>query len=459
MKNSLIGLSLSIMIFCSCTSKEKAVKNKIPGYNPHAVSVNSIAPDRGLADPHVIIIGDTIYAMCGHDRDWNIVDFCHMNRWELWASSNLTEWKHKLNILPTDTYIGDQDNCWAGDLATKDGNYYWYFSNRNFNTGVMIAPTINGPWKDALGKPLLPKGLTPSNSYDPEVFEENGVHYIIFGAGQYYIARLGNDMISLADEPQKLLVQNDDGTRKPTGDKPAIFKRGDWYYLFWGYKYSMSKNLKGPYTFKGDYIDGGHGSAFEWKGQWYSIQENHETNAFYRGVQIRPLYFNKDSTVYIPENNFEYPLPGRIYNFEYTTQGWRSEKGTNLNRDEKSACIYGTSECKDAIVASTPFIHTPIYLCKQVKIVIKNVSGSNSIKLALNGYNDPTRFTRVAPKKVDWDKEEWVIADVKTNNEWQEIIIPLSQFKTRKKHLHQLAIQPVPNKTNAEWIIKSVIVE
>jgi len=459
MKNALIGLSLIMTSFLSSPAQDVSPKNKIPGYNPNAVSVNSIAPDRGLADPHVIIVGDTLYAMCGHDRDWNIVDFCHMDRWEVWATTNLTDWKHKLDILPTQNYIGDQDNCWAGDLATKDGKYYWYFSNRNFNTGVMVAPSMSGPWKDALGKPLLTEDMTPSNEYDPEVFNDNGTYYISFGAGQYYIATLGDDMISLADEPQKLMVIDQEGKTVSTGDKSSLFKRGDWYYLWWGNKYSMSKNIKGPYLFKGEYIDGGHGSVFEWKRQWYTIQENHETNAFYRGVQIRPLYFNPDGTVIIPEKNYEYPLPGRVYNFEHTTQGWRSEKGTEVKRNDSPTYIYGTTECEGAIVTSTPFIHTPIYLCKQVKIVTKNLSGADSIKLALNGYDNPTRFVRVAPQKVDWDQEEWVAASVSKSDDWQEIVIPLSQFKTRKKHLHQIAIQPAPDKAAAEWVIKSVIVE
>ncbi len=462
MKNFLVSFITLSFFLSSCSTKKKDVtnnENNIPGFNPNAVSVNTIVPDHGLADPHVLIVGDTIYAMCGHDRDWNIVDFCRMNRWELWATTNLTNWEYKLSILPTQTYIGDEHNCWAGDLATKDGKYYWYFSNRNFNTGVMVAPSMNGPWTDALGKPLLTEDMTPSNEYDPEVFEDNGVHYIIFGAGQYYIAPLNDDMISLAAEPQKLLVLNEDGTNHPTGDKSTVFKRGNWYYLWWGPKYAMSRNLEGPYTFKGEYIDGGHGSAFEWKGQWYSIQENHETNAFYRGVQIRPLYFNEDSTVYVPENNYEYPLPGRIYEYTHSTQGWRSEKGTEVKRNESPTYIYGRTDCDGAIIASTPFIHTPIYLCKQVKIVTKRISGSDSIKLALNGYDDPKRFTRVAPQKVDWDKEEWISAPLKDTDDWQEIIIPLSDFTTRKKHLHQIAIQPIPDKANADWMIKSVIVE
>ena len=467
MKKITIAFSVMLLILFGCNeskSKEKAEakvdkENTIPGYNPNAVSVNSIAPDQGIADPHVLIQGDTIYAMFGSDKDWDLIDACYMERWEMWSSTNLTDWEHKLNILPTQTYIGDKEDCWAGDIATRNGKYYWYFSNRNIDVGVMSAPTINGPWTDALGKPLLPKGLTSTKSYDPDIIEEDGVYYMVFGIGKYHIVELGEDMISLAGTPQKLIIQNEDGTVRRTRDKPEVFKRGDWYYLFYGHEYAMSKKLKGPYKFMGDYIHGGHGTAFEWKGQWYSMQENHETNAFYRGVQIRPLYFNDDNTIYIPEVNWEYPLPGRSYEFTHSTQGWDNEKGTTVNRNESPIHLYGKTESKGAIIASKPFLHTPLYLCENVKIVTKRVSESNSIKLALNGYDYSTGFTKRAPQKVDWDKEEWISVDVKETDDWQEIVIPLSQFKTRNKFLHQIAVQPVPGLDNADWIIKSVIVE
>ncbi|MEM6830001.1 MAG: hypothetical protein AAF551_05765, partial [Bacteroidota bacterium] len=89
MKLAFTCLTLAIVLFQSCTPNERTPEKKIQGlnHNPNAISVNSIAPDRGLADPHVLIVGDTIYAMCGHDRDWNIVDFCRMDRWELWSST------------------------------------------------------------------------------------------------------------------------------------------------------------------------------------------------------------------------------------------------------------------------------------------------------------------------------------------------------------------------------------
>ena len=423
----------------------------------NSVYVNSIAPDRGLADPHVLIVNDTLYCMCGHDKTWNTVDFCRMDRWELWASTDLKDWKYMLKILPTDTYIGNQDNCWAGDLAEKDGKFYWYFSNKFHNTGVMVAPTMLGPWKDALGKPLLPTGIINGKPYDPEIFVENGDYYIIFGAGQYYISKLGSDMISLATEPEKLDVIDSTGKKRPVADKPCMFKRNGIYYLTWGNKYAMSESLKGPYRYIGDFMDGGHGSVFEWKGQWYTIQENHETNAFYRGIQLRPLYFNGDNTVLVPENNFEYPLPGRIYDFKHSTQGWRSEKGSVVKRKEEF--IYGKAECKGAIVASTPFLHTPIYLCNHIKIRMSNLSGAKTLKIALNSYDMDRGFTKNAPKKVDWDGEEWITVPLKNDTGMHEYKVDLSKFKKLGKYLHQIAVQPVSDLVNSDWMIEDIIIE
>ena len=36
----------------------------------------------------------------------------------------------------------------------------------------MVADSPKGPWKDPLGKPLLPEDLTPTHEYDMGIFEE-----------------------------------------------------------------------------------------------------------------------------------------------------------------------------------------------------------------------------------------------------------------------------------------------
>ncbi|MFI3248331.1 MAG: family 43 glycosylhydrolase [Rikenellaceae bacterium] len=444
-------------LLCSCGGEVQTAQSEsqIPGYNPDAVYVSSIAPDRGLADPHTVIVNDTLYTVCGHDLSWDTVNACEMDRWEVWATTNLVDWEYKCSILPEQNYMGAVNDCFAGDIVHRGDTFYWYFSNRTKDTGVMTAPHPTGPWTDALGEPLIPEGLAPTKSYDADVWEENGEYTIFWGAGRYFCATLGDDLLSLASEPQEVLILEEDGSNRGHGDKPHIFKRGDWYYLSWGDYYSMSKELKGPYQFKGEITNGGHGTMFTWNDQIYYIQENHETNAYYRGVQLQPLYFNEDGTVYIPEHNLEYPLPERDYNFEYSEMGWSAKQGTDFKRVGNTIC--GTVSEKGAIIASVPHIHTPIHLCTDIQIRIKNNSDATMLKVAMYTYDFDRGFTQKNPNVVDWATQEWVGVPIKPNTDgWQEITIPKSAFESCQKHLHQIAIQPLANAEEGSWEIDRI---
>ena len=161
---------------------------------------------------------------------------------------------------------------------------------------MVVGDTPVGPWKEPLGKPLLTSELTPTHEYDMAIFEENGAHYIIFGVWDYYIAKLNDDMVSLAEAPKKITINNPrgpynrDGENKdmPTDDKPFVHKFNGKYYLSWGVFYGMSDNLYGPYdyidtimketsfaegyaqpTWPNGFLQGRHGSFFEWHNQWY----------------------------------------------------------------------------------------------------------------------------------------------------------------------------------------------
>ena len=93
------------------------------------------------------------------------------------------------------------------------------------------------------------------------------------------MATLAKDMKSLASEPKQIVVKDKAGNKLTTSDKSSLFKRGGWYYLVYGDRYAMSKNLYGPYEFKGPFLNGGHTSFFEWTdGQLYVLQENRITS-------------------------------------------------------------------------------------------------------------------------------------------------------------------------------------
>lgn len=258
---------------------------------------NPIIPNKGVNDPHIHIFEGRAYLYATHDRS-NENAYFAMDDWWVWSSDDLVNWTLESVLKPEDTYIGKPfDQCWATDAAYRDGKYYWYFSENNRQTGVVVGESPVGPWKDPLGKPLLAEDLTPTHEYDKALFlDENGDHYIIFGVWDFYISRLNHDMISLAESPKKIMINNPRGpynqdgqnTEMPTDDKPYMHKYKGKYYLSWGAFYAMSDHLYGPYDYVGTilndesfapgyaeptwpngYLQGRHGSFFTWHNQWY----------------------------------------------------------------------------------------------------------------------------------------------------------------------------------------------
>ena len=258
---------------------------------------NPIIPNKGVNDPHIHIFEGRAYLYATHDRSIENTRFA-MDEWGVWSSDDLVNWTLESILKPEDTYIGrPYDQCWATDAAYRDGKYYFYFSEQNRQTGVVVGDSPIGPWEDVLGEPLLPAGLTSTHSYDPAVYlDDDGEHYIIFGVWDFYIARLNHDMISLAETPRRIIIHNPRGpynqdgtnTEEPTDDKPFVHKYNGKYYLSWGAFYAMSDNLYGPYDYVGTimneksfapgyaeptwpygFLQGRHGSFFEWHNQWY----------------------------------------------------------------------------------------------------------------------------------------------------------------------------------------------
>jgi arabinoxylan arabinofuranohydrolase len=255
-----------------------------------AFAQNPVVPSKGVNDPHIHIFNNKAYLYASHDREKTNKTFI-MDDWWAWSSDDLTNWKLESTLNPKDTYIGkDFTGCWATDVAYKNGKYYWYFSEKNEQTGVVVGDSPTGPWKDVLKKPFLDSTLTPTHEYDIALIEDKGVHYVVFGVWDYYIARLNDDMISLAEKPRKIILNNPYGPygKGKTDDKPSVHKYKDKFYLSWGCFYGMSDNVYGPYDYKGAVMDkssfsegydkptwpngflqGRHGNYFEWNNQWY----------------------------------------------------------------------------------------------------------------------------------------------------------------------------------------------
>lgn len=456
-KNKIIFVVFLMLIISSCSPTKKKGETNAPIINSNAIMVDCIVPEHGMADPHAWVQNDTLWIICGHDKSWEPQGSFPMDRWEVWSTVDLKTYKHHRNILPTDTYIGDKPNCWAGDICERDGKYYWFFSNRNINTGVVVADKINGEYKDLLGKPLLPKDIIPGHPYDPEIYIEGDVYTICFGVGQYYMSTLAKDMMSLETVPKPILIQDKDGNKFRAEDKPTLFKRYGKYYLVFGSRYAMADDLYGPYTFAGAFLSGGHTSFFDWHGQKYVLQENHDISAFYRGASLKPVFFNEDGTIRVPKSDSWYPGPGRPFTFDRSTMGWKAIRGTSMYMN--NGVLTGEISEAKALIQSTSWLYTDTEGCSKITIKMKNNSYATVFNIAIFSRNQGGNFWQECTEPVKWDDQDWVTIPVTANDtEFKTYTINLSKFKEVNEKLMQIAIQPAVNANNGTWEIDEIIV-
>ena len=243
-----------------------------------AVSVradNPVIKNRGVSDPHVRVFDGKVYLYAGHDESPSDKTWV-MKRWQVYSSTNLVDWIFESYIDPKNNFMGaGSRDCWAGDAAKRNGKYFFYFSDRDRSIGVMTAGSPTGPFTDPLGKPLV------APMHDPTVFvDDDGTPYLIYGHKliAYRIARLNEDMISLAEDPRDIAINGEAWQQAPEWmDKNYLFKHNGRYYLTWGRDYAVSDNVYGPYESIGAMGNGhhlnefAHGSFFEWNGQRYYI--------------------------------------------------------------------------------------------------------------------------------------------------------------------------------------------
>lgn len=271
-----------------------------------------ILPNSGICDPHMHVYNGKVYMFATHDRSPGNENF-RMDDWRVFSTDDLLNWTPEYTLRPEDTFLGKCDECYATDSAERNGKYYLYFSKGQSCTGVAVADRPEGPYRDALGAPLLPAGLADTPSYDPSVFiddDEARTPYIMWGYTcfnkHYYVARLNEDMVSLAEEPRPI-------EHGPWwSDAPWVWKRNGVYYLLthraW---YSTADNIYGPYTYRGKFchdcnnVD--HPCVFDFHNQTYfayGVPANYgqgETDPFYRTTKMLYAHYKDNGEICIDE--------------------------------------------------------------------------------------------------------------------------------------------------------------
>ncbi|MFH8695912.1 family 43 glycosylhydrolase [Streptomyces chartreusis] len=110
--------------------------------------------------------------------------------------------------------------------------------------GVAVADSPAGPFRDALGEPLVAEGGAWSGRMiDPAVFtDDDGRAYLYWGNGRAYVVQLNDDMVSFdASEVRDI-------TPDERREGSFVIKREGTYYFMWSEDDTRSENYHVSYA-------------------------------------------------------------------------------------------------------------------------------------------------------------------------------------------------------------------
>ncbi len=309
------------------------------------------------ADPSAHVYEGKLYIYPSHDLDHNEPDNDNGDQYKM-------EDYHILSLDDFNSPCVDHGEAlhmkdvpwvskqmWAPDAVYKNDTYYLVFPARdkdgNFRIGVASSKNPAGPFEPQ------PNYLEGSFSIDPAVLVDDGRAYMYFGglwggqlekwqSGSFNpdaegpaedqpaigprVAEFNDDMLSLKEAPQEIVILDENGSPILAGDEDRRFFEGPWmhkynglYYLSYStgtthyIVYAVSDNPKGPFTYKGRILTPvigwtTHHSIVEFKDKWYLFYHdcslsggvNHK-----RCVKYTELKYNADGTIQTidPYNN------------------------------------------------------------------------------------------------------------------------------------------------------------
>ncbi|MER6158083.1 family 43 glycosylhydrolase [Streptomyces sp. NPDC001868] len=242
-------------------------------------------------------------------------------RFKAFSSKDLVHWKDHGPILDLGPDVTWADkNAWAPAIAERDGKYYFYFCAEG-NIGVAVADSPAGPFKDALGEPLVAKGQYSGQAIDPSVFvDDDGRAYLYWGNMHGYVVPLNDDMLSFD------ATQVKDITPDNYREGSFVIKRKGTYYFMWSEDDTGSENYHvayatgpsplGPWTKRGTILSKrpeygikatGHHSVVNAPGtdDWYMVYHRFALNGpgksggdgTHRETTIDRMEFAADGTI------------------------------------------------------------------------------------------------------------------------------------------------------------------
>lgn len=254
---------------------------------------NPIVKDNFTADPAPMVHDGTLYLYVGHDEAKDNNNY-NITEWLCYSTKDMKTWTDHGSVLKPTDFSWGVGEAWASQVVEKDGKFYYFTTvqaGEPYNSkavGVAVGDSPTGPFKDAIGKPLISDDMTPNgrrgwwNDIDPTVFiDDDGTPWMSWGNGTCFLVKLKPNMIEL-DGPIEILQM------PHYVEGPWLHKKGDLYYLTYAsmgrgremIHYATAESMDGTWTYRGALTGMAensftiHPGIIEFKGQWYLFYHN-----------------------------------------------------------------------------------------------------------------------------------------------------------------------------------------
>ncbi len=231
-----------------------------------------------------------------------------MKRWHCYSSKNLVDWKNEGEIFNLDSIYWADRAAYAPDATKWKGKYYFFFP-ADYRIGVAFSDKPDGPFKDALGEPLIGfEAVEGVRSMDPCIFiDDDSTAYLYYGGGDgSAVAILKENLLEIDGAIKKLELEG-------FHEGIWVHKKDGIYYFSYPKKiirdgrikqllvYSTAQTPLGPFTYHGAFFDNdsrnSHHSIIKVKNKWYLFYHVEGPSPYERRVCVDYLEYNPDGTI------------------------------------------------------------------------------------------------------------------------------------------------------------------
>jgi hypothetical protein len=284
---------------------------------------NPIVQTLYTADPAPYVHDGRVYLYTTHDEDTLVNDFFTMNDWRVYSSTDIVNWTDHGSPLRYSDFTWGRGDAWAGQVISRNNKFYFYVPLTSSSLGrhvigVAVADSPIGPFRDAIGRPLITENC---GDIDPTVhIDDDGQAYLYWGNPNLCYVRLNQDMISYTGSVVRIpMTTASFGTRSNT-ERPTTYEEGPWlykrnslYYMVFAagpisehIGYSTSSSPTGPWAYRGVVMPTSgasftnHPGVIDYMGNSYFFYHNGALpggSGYHRSVCVERFTYNSDGTI------------------------------------------------------------------------------------------------------------------------------------------------------------------